>query len=517
MRFRIGDRWQNGYLDYPLQSGQYRIEVHVWNALSQISGQYVEYGSADWRKVLNYIRQIGVVATLRKIYSRLRERHRNEKWLSVGLGRVLEARKTSDGWEPGALVAFLAYNHPQAVERVCIDQRFVTPIPDMNYSVENLQFFRRSIPDHARNVFEHYEGWSPFSGEPVESDRVRSTLRNVGEKLAGWTNPEDVCDPEPLGSIEERRAGTEVGNGPYDGVLFGFGNYAKTVILPNLPDKLDISCVHELDPLQLGNQSKPSQTLDTSPELRADEDYDFALIAGYHHTHTPLAVKILNAGGVAVTEKPFCTNQTQYRRLKDAVQSTSGRFFGCFHKRYSPLTEWAIEDLDLREGKVAHYHTIVYEIPLPPLHWYNWPASGSRIISNGCHWLDHFMYLNGYAKVSESTVQRFGNGDLTVRAELENGATFSMTLTEQGSPRLGVRDYVEVRAGTKTARLIDNCRYEAEDSTGIIRSESVNQMDSYARMYRSIGEAIVEERPGDEPKSLRSSQVMLNLEEKLRS
>src|SRR5690606_15981272 len=131
-------------------------------------------------------------------------------------------------------------------------------------------------------------------------------------------------------------------------------------------------------------------------------------------------------------------------------------------KRYSKLNEWAFRDLGVRRGDPVDMHCIVYEIPLPRRHWYNWPNSGSRIVSNGCHWLDYFLFTNGYCAVEDAGVWPSRGRDVVIFARLENGATLAMSLTDTGSARLGVREVIELRAGNVTVRIDDGAFYFSE-------------------------------------------------------
>ena len=90
-----------------------------------------------------------------------------------------------------------------------------------------------------------------------------------------------------------------------------------------------------------------------------------------------------------------------------------------------------------------------------------------------------------------------------------------MILTEVGSERIGVRDYVELRAGKVTAKMIDSANYEAESTTRILCRKRVNPMQAYKQMYRSISRAIVDGRPGDAVATLRSTELTLRLEDEL--
>jgi hypothetical protein len=177
----------------------------------------------------------------------------------------------------------------------------------------------------------------------------------------------------------------------------------------------------------------------------------------------------------------------------------------------------ALEDLDAKPGQPIDYHCIVFEMPLPERHWYRWPNSRSRIVSNGCHWIDHFMFLNAYCPVSRRHVYQAKNGTVVVSLELANGAVFSMTLTDVGSRRIGVREFTELRSGDVQVRILDNKSYESENSHRVLRRLRLRPMDSYARMYRTISRRIVRGEPGDTPESFRSSEVVIDIDEQLQT
>ena len=97
---------------------------------------------------------------------------------------------------------------------------------------------------------------------------------------------------------------------------------------------------------------------------------------------------------------------------------------------------------------------------------------------------------------------------------LENGAMFTMTLTEQGSSYIGVQDYVELRVKNKTAKIIDDSKYISEGENGVIRKKSVNKMKNYRSMYENISKKIAENKDGDSLTSVKvSTETMLDLED----
>ncbi len=512
MRVLVEEGWRDAALDYFRDAHDYRLRVLFWRNVALIEGLYF-VRPRNWRMLGHYLREIGPKEVVRKVRSRLGERHRNEKLVSCGLGRVLEAPIDGD-FAVGALVGFVAPNHPRCVERVVLPEGALAPaddawereLDDDEILYERMQE-RDELPDLSRLA-----GWSPHAGTRLSAPAVSETLRR-------WlpASPEDVDSsrtrrlPIPRDSrpAERREAApsdpTKLQRGRPSAVLFGYGNYAKTALLPNVSPALAVECVHELDPLQIPSDSARSLAWDTSPHPRHDEDYDVYLIAGYHASHAPLAAEALRRGAAAVVEKPVATTEDQLDALLAELAVGRGRFFSCYQRRYSPLTAFARRDLQMSPGEPVSYHCIVYEVPLPPRHWYRWPSSGSRLLSNGCHWIDHFLNLNDFSATRDHEVVLGSDETINCSLELANGAFFTMALTDAGSARLGVRDHVELRRGSTTVTIEDNSRYRAECTRGVLRRARVNKAESYRAMYSEVARRIVAGAPGDSTGSLRSS------------
>jgi predicted dehydrogenase len=299
-------------------------------------------------------------------------------------------------------------------------------------------------------------------------------------------------------------------------VLFGYGHYARTIVTSGVRHALNICAVHEIDPTLIPLRRSAGVRWDTSPTPRKGERYDAYLIAGYHHTHAPLASLALRQGAAAVVEKPIAMDRAQLRELLDAIRQGGGRFYAGFHKRYSPLNELALRDLRVKPGDAIDYHCVVFEEPLPARHWYRWPNSRTRILSNGCHWIDHFLYLNEWSPPTTIQVARGGRFETTnVSMQLTNGAFFSMLLTEVGSGRIGVRDHVELRAGEITVTVENSAVYSAENSSRVIRRTSVSKMSSYENMYRVIADRVANGGEGDSLESVEvSCGAILDVEER---
>jgi predicted dehydrogenase len=281
------------------------------------------------------------------------------------------------------------------------------------------------------------------------------------------------------------------------------GHYAKGTLLPYLGRELDVTRIHELDPSQIGPDPPGNFAWDTAPEPRSDDDSDCWAIASYHHLHAPLAAEALRRGKDAIVEKPLAVGEDALDELLTALDNApSSRVFTCFQRRYARFNDWIAEDVREDAAMPLHYHCIVYEEPLPERHWYRWPNSGSRLTSNGCHWIDHFLFLNDYATPVSAELRTSRQGGLNASVELANGAFFTMALTDEGSPRIGVQDVVDVRSESRSARIVNSSQYLAEGPRQVLRRKRISKLDAYERMYRTIGQRLARGERGDSRASL---------------
>jgi predicted dehydrogenase len=506
LRVLVGNSLQDGFLDYAGGPGLVEILVTRMITIRRVSGLYFER-PRSLRLVANYVREIGLASTAQKVLSRSAERYRNEKYLSIGSG----VATASDGGKRAVL--FIAPRHPRCVDRLVLPEAMVADSADDQVigTVESIYYVDRSAdPAGIPDWLDALAGWDAESGEstPAIDWAVVKALCSgtpAGQTIA--TPPESPTGDAVVPAVEQGRM---------SGTLFGYGNYAKTVILPNLPKDLVVSRIHEIDPLQVPRKRDPGVTWSTSPELASDDQGKVVFIAGYHHSHGPLAAEALARVKDCVVEKPLVTSREQLQFLEQALANSSGRYFACFQKRYSRFNAWARSDLGVKLGEPINYHAIVYEVPLPDKHWYRWPNSRSRLVSNGCHWVDHFLFMNDWSTPETWNVQAGSDGTLSAFVSLRNGACMTLTLTDIGSERIGVQDHIQLRAGQVTVRLSNDSEYIAEDSSRILRRTRINKMATYRDMYVAIGQKIVAGSPGDSRESiLGSSSLVLALEEAL--
>lgn len=497
MRVLEGFTWRAEVPDYTPAPGDIGLAVRRWLTIAPVEGLYFVRPRSP-RMVLNYLRELGPREVWRKVRSRRAERARNAKFVSAGIGVA---------WD-GAVHLFVAPTHPQAVDTIALPASAMRRLDILAPTDLRTAKWPKPCPPPLAAL----AGWSPHSGESTPISGWNDALDAAHDLISrtDWGAVPAIspvaAQPHAIAPVSGR------------GVLYGYGNYAKLYVVPNVSGRIPIDLICEIDPLQIPPGRSAHPRWSTRDRPHPDDRFDAWFIAGYHHSHTAIAAHALLQGSAAVVEKPLAVDQVQLDMLLGAFDSgVGGRLFAGYHKRYSALTAQALDDLCAAPGAPIDYHCTVYEVPLPPRHWYLWPNSHSRIVSNGCHWLDHFLFVNGYAAVQGIDVTAARSGTIDCNVELANGAFFTMALTEHGSERLGVRDHIELRHGPVTVTIDDGSHYRAESSERIIRTRRVNKAASYVAMYRSIAAAIVSGDPGDSRSSIAvGSQLVIDVETRLR-
>ncbi|HMS87951.1 MAG TPA: Gfo/Idh/MocA family oxidoreductase [Acidimicrobiales bacterium] len=493
--------WRDGFLDQAIPPGAHRVEVVVQLALFPADAQFF-VRRRDPRMLLAYLRAFGPTQVLRKVRSRQSEVTRNDAWLSVGVGWAeLEGTRTA--------VAFVASSGPRGVERINVARPLLRPLdvgsaegPPRHLVAPSPAAVHRVLGAAAVEL-EELVGWQPEEGTvpSLTDDTWAAVAKLAAQPSPGWVEAPPRLPATP---VRERAEGLPVVDRRRSYHVFGYGQYAKVNATANLDRRLVLAGIHEINPAQLGPASgEPGPALDTSPMPRPDEDIVNAVVAGYHHTHVPTAVALIEQGARhVIVEKPIATTAEQVDALLDVLDRFPAARVHCAYQRsHSPFNGHLRADLGT--GPVSMAAT-VYEVPLPPRHWYRWPVVGNAVVSNGCHWIDYFLHVNGYPETTALHVMVLAT-QTVLTLELHNGASGTISLRHQGSPRLGVRDLIQFWSDEATATIEDNSRYRSERGYRVLRSVSVPRARATEEMYREFARRIELDLPGDDPRAIRVS------------
>lgn len=497
-----------------------RVEVRAWAVLEVLTGlAFVQPRSPA--RVLAYARHVGVAATARKIAARLSAPAQDRRVSALGAGVVLEAPDRHAALRGQAVVFF----HPHALdnpERVVLPASLVAPatpahaarLPSQFVACSGASIFAHSPAQECMTLL---RGLSEQHVAVCNFDQVaglHDALRALADLLLPDRAPQRSSPQRPSPVLERTaRPARSPEDARVEATLFGYGHHARTALIPNLTRRFALTCVHEVDPSRLPERPAP-WAWDTAPAPRTSDRAALTVSAGWHHTHAAIAASALNRGAWALIEKPAVTSYADLALLLDALSAQpASRLFVAYHKRYAVEGAHLRDDLLLGQpGPPMRYHATVHVVRLPPRHWYRWPVSGSRLLSNGCHYIDHFLWLNDWSPVTAHDVLPSPLNTAHIQITLDNGAWMTLTISDSGSDRLGTRELIEISRGERTARIVD-ARYTAEDSSRVLRSVALDRMAPYARMIDAVADRIAAGLPGDSPESVRMThQLALDLD-----
>lgn len=123
--------------------------------------------------------------------------------------------------------------------------------------------------------------------------------------------------------------------------LIGIGRIARghCMELTRLPEKFEIAAIADHAPDRLENLPEALQNTHKYNSLEAmlkDDEIDMVNICVRHPEHVPMALKILEAGKIAVVEKPIATSVAEMDILLAAGAAHPGKLFFRHNRRFEP-------------------------------------------------------------------------------------------------------------------------------------------------------------------------------------
>ena len=245
-----------------------------------------------------------------------------------------------------------------------------------------------------------------------------------------------------------------------DGIAFiGFGNYARSVLLPAIwaagPPNLTavvtatgISAHHTAKKYGfVSAATDPAQALD-------DPETGIVFIATRHDTHAALAAQALHAGKHVFCEKPLALTADDLAQVAAAAHSATGTLTVGFNRRFAPLLQEAKAALQPRRGPLMMLYWINAG-PIPPDHWIRRAEGGGRILGEVCHFVDCLSWLAGSRPIEIYAMAARGHDDAaSVMLRFAEGSTGTIIYTSVGDPAVP-KEYIEVFADGRVIQIHD--------------------------------------------------------------
>jgi predicted dehydrogenase/threonine dehydrogenase-like Zn-dependent dehydrogenase len=341
----------------------------------------------------------------------------------------------------------------------------------------------------------------PFTAAlSVYQDLVGDSARDIGVVL----DYESVTTAAPVSAPPAPAAAPRVETGrisaPVNCVdVIGAGNFARTMLLPHLRNKINFGVIVNQTPLS-ANHVKTKfgfrEAATNTDQILSDQFAPAVLIATRHHLHAPLVLKALQANRHVFVEKPLCLTRAELQQIDHALAASKGSVQVGFNRRFAPASVELKRFLDARPGPRAITYRVVPG-KLDPAHWYsNYAESGGRVLGEACHFLDYFCFLTDSKPVrvfAQTTWPPRGRtpfpDSVAAQVEFADGSSGQLIYTAEGDSRFPKETLTVFAAGgvaeiTNFQQLLLHSQRESQKFSYSSKGHA-EQMAAWAAFLRS--------------------------------
>jgi predicted dehydrogenase len=218
--------------------------------------------------------------------------------------------------------------------------------------------------------------------------------------------------------------------------VIGAGNFARTMLLPHLKEKIALGTIVNATGLSARHVKEKFgfSAAETDAAKVFESNGNAVMIGTRHHLHAPLVLKALQSGKHTFVEKPLCLTREELAQIHEAMASSTGSVMVGFNRRFAPATVAMMQTLQSIPGpKTLAFH--VNAGVLAPDHWYaNVDESGGRVLGEACHFFDFACHVLGRpVKVTAQTVGRPAVPDsVTAQIEFADGSSAQIVYSAEG-------------------------------------------------------------------------------------
>ncbi len=244
--------------------------------------------------------------------------------------------------------------------------------------------------------------------------------------------------------------------------VIGVGNFCTGTLLPHLKgvpevEMVGVASVRGVTAKGAADRFGFRYAASSAKDIFEDRDINAVLIATRHNSHAHLVCDALRAGKAVFVEKPLALNEEQLAEVVQTYQQTGGFIFVGHNRRFSPMVKEIAGFFSHRSGPLMMNYR-VNAGPLDEKHWMRaTEEGGSRVISEGCHFVDMMMALAGSRPISVSGAAPTGGHEPDTAhgvITFSDGSVGTLTYVTTCDPKLP-KERLEVFGDGKGAVLDD--------------------------------------------------------------
>ena len=224
--------------------------------------------------------------------------------------------------------------------------------------------------------------------------------------------------------------------------VVGAGNFARTMLLPHLKDRVPLGTVVNNTALSTNHVRTKfgfASAATNVEQVFADTADAAVLIATRHNLHAPLVLQALEAHRHVFVEKPLCLSRNELAQIDAALANSRGSVQVGFNRRFAGAATELRQLLRATPGpKTASFRVMAG--PLEPTSWFaNHAESGGRVLGEVCHFFDFFCFLfeSRPVRVSAQTVWPAAGrlpfpDSVTAQVEFADGSCGQLVYSAEG-------------------------------------------------------------------------------------
>ncbi|PIP12951.1 MAG: oxidoreductase [bacterium (Candidatus Stahlbacteria) CG23_combo_of_CG06-09_8_20_14_all_34_7] len=247
--------------------------------------------------------------------------------------------------------------------------------------------------------------------------------------------------------------------------IIGSGNFAKTMLFPELKNKSGVEFVSLSTATGLSAEDSRrkfnfSKIGTNSEEVITDKDINLLMVLTRHSSHSSNIIKGLRADKFVYCEKPLALDETELKNIIEAKKVSKGDLFIGYNRRFSPAIN-KIKNMFSKINQPKHLYYRVNAGYMEKTNWYNDIEEGNRIVGEAGHFVDTALYLIDsrprfvtgiYTGISRKDMKTKDNMNIII--EFENGSVADILYFTFGDKSLP-KEYLEISSSMQSA-VLDN-------------------------------------------------------------
>lgn len=358
----------------------------------------------------------------------------------------------------------------------------------------NMQTFVDLIADQRINMDSLITHTFPLQDAPSAYDLILARKEPVIGVLISYDSQKELKTSVTLKRTPVRKAlSASVG-------FIGAGNFAQNEVLPRLKGK----CKFVGIVTSKGNNSRYiaekygfDYCSENPDKLMEDPNIGTVFILTRHNTHADYTARALLAGKNVFVEKPLAMNFEELSMVKDAWKQSGNQVMLGFNRRFSPLVERMMGQLE--SGTKKSINIRVNASVVPPDHWVHDPeVGGGRIIGEVCHFIDLAGFIAGSRARNIHTIALADypvlNDTVNLNIEYENGSVATVSYYSNGNKNVA-KERIEVFSNGVVYSINDFMKIEIASENGIKKWKLKTQDKGHSKELLVTADALESASP----------------------